>query len=133
MDKREKERSERNVNPTKLFSGMMGAMAKGFAVIDFLGITDEDPKKKEKKKSKSGSMESESMNMNESFLKQSNVLKKILSKSLQEGKDVDLLIKLEICDILDQYLDQKMDFCLNIFKNKFKDYIDKLDIIDKLQ
>ena len=69
MDKREKERSERSANPTKLFSGMMGAMAKGFAVIDFLGITDEDPKKKEKKKSKSGSMESESMNMNESFLK----------------------------------------------------------------
>lgn len=49
MDKREKERSERNVNPTKLFSGMMGAMAKGFAVIDFLGITDEDPKKRRRR------------------------------------------------------------------------------------
>ena len=45
------------------------------------------------------------MNMNESFLKQANVLKKILNKFLQEGNDVDLLIKLEICDILNQYLD----------------------------
>lgn len=43
------------------------------------------------------------MNMNESFLKQANVLKKILSKFLQEGDKEDLLIKLEICDILNQY------------------------------
>jgi hypothetical protein len=28
---------------------------------------------------------------------------------------MDLLIKLEICDIFDRYLDYKMDYCLDIF------------------
>jgi hypothetical protein len=63
------------------------------------------------------------MNINESFLKQANILKKMLSKFLQEGDNADLQIRLEICDILNQYLDQKMDFCLNVFKMKFKEYI----------
>ena len=83
--------------------------------------------------SRGAQVESDTMNINESFLKQANILKKILSKYLQEGDNADLEIRLEICDILNQYLDQKMDFCLNVFKMKFKEYIQKLALIEKLE
>jgi inositol 1,4,5-triphosphate receptor type 1/inositol 1,4,5-triphosphate receptor type 3 len=46
---------------------------------------------------------------------------------------VDLLIKLEVCDILNQYLDQKMDFCLNVIKVKFREYVSKLNLMEKLE
>jgi hypothetical protein len=133
LEKRREDQRQRSMMPTKFLGNMMGTLGKGLAMFDIFGITDDPQKKDQKKKGKSSSMEAESMNMNESFLKQSNVLRKILSKFLQEGKDVDLLIKLEICDILDQYLDQKMDFCLNIFKVKFKEYVVKLQLMEKLE
>jgi hypothetical protein len=66
--------------PTKFLGNMMGAMGKGLAMFDIFGLMDEDDGSKDKKKkTKSVQLEGESMNMNESFLKQANVLKKILS------------------------------------------------------
>lgn len=40
----------------------------------------------------------------------------------------DVPIKLEICGVLNQYLDFKMDFYLNNLKLKFKEWTDKLGL-----
>lgn len=94
---------------------------------------DKDEKEKKKKTPQSEQVEQSPINLSESFLKQATVLKKILSKFLHDSRSPDLYIKLEICDILNRYLDQKMEFCLNIFKLKFKEYIHKLQFIEKLE
>lgn len=109
--------------PNKLFGNVIGALCKALGMFDFLGLMDDDKDKDKRKKNKLSQIDGESMNMSESFLKQSDVLKKILSEFLHEDQNVDLLIKLEICDLLTHYLDQKMDFCLDILKNTFKEYV----------
>lgn len=42
------------------------------------------------------------------------------------GNKNDTLIKLEICEILNHYLDFKMDFYLNNLKLKFREWVNKL-------
>jgi hypothetical protein len=45
----------------------------------------------------------------------------------------DTPIKLEICSILNQYMDFKMDFYLNNLKLKFKEWTDKLSLYSKIE
>lgn len=42
-------------------------------------------------------------------------------------------IKLEICGVLNQYLDNKMDFYLNNLKLKFKEWTDKLNLFSLVE
>ncbi len=91
------------------FGGFLGKLAQQF---DIFGLMDDENTGKDKKKKakldfdllifyyRGAQVESDTMNINESFLKQANILKKILSKYLQEGDNADLEIRLEICDIL---------------------------------
>jgi inositol 1,4,5-triphosphate receptor type 1/inositol 1,4,5-triphosphate receptor type 3 len=50
-----------------------------------------------------------------------------------QGNPYDTGIKLEICNILNQYLDFKMDFYLNNLKFKFKEWTDKLELFSKIE
>jgi len=45
----------------------------------------------------------------------------------------DALIKLEICEILNYYLDFIMDFYLNNLKLKFREWVSKLRLYDKIE
>ena len=45
----------------------------------------------------------------------------------------DTLIKLEICEILNYYLDFIMDFYLNNLKLKFREWVSKLRLYDKIE
>lgn len=45
----------------------------------------------------------------------------------------DVPIKLEICGVLNQYLDNKMDFYLNNLKLKFKEWTDKLNLFSLVE
>lgn len=44
----------------------------------------------------------------------------------------DPLIKLEICEILDLYLDSKMDFYLNNLKLQFSEWVNQMNLFDKI-
>lgn len=86
-------------NAFSIFGDVIGA----FNVFQLMD--EKDSSKEKKKKQKSIAFETGPLNMNESFLKQADVLKKILLTYLQESSEADQHIKLEICDILNQYLD----------------------------
>lgn len=45
----------------------------------------------------------------------------------------DVPIKLEICGILNQYMDFKMDFYLKNLKSKFQEWTDKLELFEKIK
>ena len=65
------------------------------------------------------------MGSSESFMMQTDVLIKILSKFYSDNQDeVEFKIKQEICDILNKYLDYKHNFLLNNLKNQFKSIVD---------
>lgn len=66
---------------------MFGNIVGAFNVFNLMD--DNDAGKEKKKKQKSIAIESGPLNMNESFLKQADVLKKILLTYLQESAEAD--------------------------------------------
>lgn len=85
-----------------MLSGMMGLLSKGVGMFNVFSVLSGDDQAKKKKK-KAGNLEFalDDMSLGESFLKQTDVLKKILTKFFSDDTDdIEFRIKQEICDIL---------------------------------
>ncbi|EAR92909.2 zinc finger, C2H2 type family protein (macronuclear) [Tetrahymena thermophila SB210] len=104
--------------------------------IDIVGISQSsDLSKKKKKKQTNFEIMTDDINISDSFLKQTDVLKKILQRFFSDNQDdVEFKIKQEICEILKQFLNYKQDYMLNRLKYQFSYLVtEKLDTVNKLK
>jgi len=126
LDKRKEKAKDSALNPKKLMENIFGAVAntKLLNMFDIFGAMKSDTEKKKIKKKVISDISNEQMSVTESFLRQSEILKQILSKMLSDIKDdIEYDIKLEICDIIEYYLDYKQDIMLSNLKNSFKQLV----------
>lgn len=134
LDKRKEKAKESNLNPKKLMENLLGAVAntKLLNMFDIFGAMKSDTEKKKIKKKVISEISNEQMGMTESFLRQSEILKQILTKMLSDIRDdIEYDIKLEICDIIEYYLDYKQDIILSNLKNSFKQMVLSRQLYEK--
>ena len=128
LDKRKEQKAKESaLNPKKLMENIFGAVAntKILNFFDIVGaIKSDSEKKKTKKKVIINEISNEKISFGESFLRQNEILKQILNKMLSDIRDdIESGIKLEICDIIEYYLDYKQDILLSNLKNSFKNLV----------
>ncbi|EGR27925.1 MIR domain protein [Ichthyophthirius multifiliis] len=120
----------------KLFQNMTGLMGKAFSIINIFSVFQQEDQSKKKKKSQTnqeGAIADE-INQADSFLKQADVLKKIILKQNSDSQNTHYFnIKKEMCDILKQYLNYQQDFMLNRLKQQFFQIVQQNDLIRKIQ
>lgn len=135
LDKRKEKAKESNLNPKKLVENLFGAVAnaKILNVFDIFGAMKSDTEKKKiKKKNQINEISNEQLGLTESFLRQNEILKQILNKMLSDIRDdIEYGIKLEICDIIEYYLDYKQDILLSNLKNYFKQLVLSSQLYEK--
>ncbi|EGR30411.1 MIR domain protein [Ichthyophthirius multifiliis] len=122
----------------KIFYGVTGIMGKAFNMINFFEVLQQENNEKNKKKKKENNIEiiaEDQGIIGGGFLKQNDVLKKILQKILNENQDeYEFKIKCQICNIFGKYLDYKHDYMLSRIKNQFVYIVqDKFNLIQKIQ
>ena len=113
---------------------IFGAVAntKLLNMFDIFGAMKGDTEKKKIKKKVISDISNEQMSMTESFLRQNEILKQILTKMLSDIRDdIEYDIKLEICDIVEYYLDYKQDIMLSNLKNSFKQLVVSTKLYEK--
>lgn len=82
----------------------------------------------------SGEDTAEDPSAGESFQKQVQVLTMMMNAFMYEQPNpFDPLLKLEICSILNHYMDFTMDFYLNNLKIKFKEWVEKLNLYKRIE
>lgn len=135
LDKRKEKAKESSLNPKKLMENIFGAVANTriLNVFDIFGAMKSDTdKKKIKKKIIINDISNEQLSFTESFLRQNEILKQILNKMLSDIRDdIEYGIKLEICDIIEHYLDYKQDIMLSNLKNSFKQLVLSTQLYEK--
>jgi len=135
LDKRKEKAKESALNPKKLMENLFGAVAntKILNVFDLFGAMKSDTEKKKiKKKAIINEISNEQLSFTESFLRQNEILKQILNKMLSDIRDdIEYGIKLEICDIIEYYLDYKQDIMLSNLKNNFKRLVQSTQLYEK--
>ncbi|CAD8111133.1 unnamed protein product [Paramecium sonneborni] len=101
---------------------------------NLFGFGDKNKKQEEQgqvKQQYSGEDDAEDLSEAENFQKQVEFLSLRMNQFMyQQQLPNDPLIKLEVCEILDLYLDSKMDFYLNNLKLQFSTWVEKLNLFN---